>query len=185
MSSSIETIFTTLRKGGARRLPDAPEGILRHGLVAAAHARDAGAAPDMIVAALLHDVGHLLDLDDNDGFDDDRDVEHAALGAAWLSLWLPETVTRPIELHVHAKRYLARDARFIDTLTPMSRASLGLQGGPHGDAEAAIFERESYFADALRVRAWDDAPDLADARIGTLEDYGALIEGLLSPFRRR
>lgn len=186
MSSPIEAIFATIRRGGAKRLPEAPDGLLRHGLVAAAHARAVEASPALIVAALVHDIGHLLDLDDAEGFDDDRDVEHATLGAGWLALWLPDSVTRPIALHVDAKRYLAsRDPAFVDTLTPMSRASLALQGGAHSAAEAAGFEREAFFADALRVREWDDAPDLPDARIGSLEDYRTLIEGLISPSRRR
>lgn len=185
MSSSIETIFATLRRGGLKRLPEAPEGLLRHGLVAGAHAREAGASPELIAGALLHDIGHLLALSEADDFDDDRDVEHAVLGAGWLALWLPDGVTRPIALHVDAKRYLAgKDPAFANTLTPMSRASLVLQGGAHSAVEANAFERDPHFADALRVREWDDAPDLADARIGRLEDYGALIERLLSPSRR-
>ena len=49
----------------------------------------------------------------------------------------------------------------------------------------AAFEREALFADALRVREWDDAPDLPDARIGSLGAYRTLIEGLVSPSRRR
>ena len=186
MSSPIEAVFAVMSKGGDKRLPEAPDGILRHGLVSAAHARDSGASPDLIVAALLHDVGHLLDLDDADGFDDDRDAEHASLGAGWLALWLPSTVTRPIALHVDAKRYLAgKDLGFVDRLTPMSRASLALQGGPHSRDEATAFEREAFFGDALLVRGWDDAPDLPDERIGFLNDYRPLIERLLSPSRRR
>lgn len=186
MNSAIEMIFAAIRKGGAKRMPEAPDGLLRHGLVTAAHAREAGATPALIAAALLHDVGHFLDLDDADGFEDDRDVEHAVLGAGWLALWLPETVTRPIALHVDAKRYMAaKDAAFPETLTPMSRASLILQGGAHAPAEAAAFERDPFFQDALRVRDWDDAPDLPDARIGTLDDYRETIAGLVSPSRRR
>ncbi|MBL8691686.1 MAG: metal-dependent phosphohydrolase [Rhodospirillaceae bacterium] len=185
MSSPIEAIFATIRRGGAKRLPEAPDGLLRHGLVAAAHARAVEASPALIAAALMHDIGHLLDLDDADGFDDDRDVEHAMLGAGWLALWLPDSVTRPIALHVDAKRYLAgKDPAFTDTLTPMSRASLALQGGAHSATQAAAFEREAFFADALRVREWDDAPDLPDARIGSPEDYRTLIEVLIEDDKR-
>lgn len=63
------------------------------------------------------------------------------LGAGRLALWLPDSVTRPIALHVDAKRYLVgKDPAFIDALTPISRASLDLQGGALSAAEAAGFE---------------------------------------------
>lgn len=156
------------------RLRDGDPAMLRHALVAASHAEGDGAAEPMVLAALLHDIGHALALDD--GFDDDRDVEHAAYGAGWLALWLPPAVTEPVGLHVEAKRYAcARDTQAIDRLDPRSRASLALQGGPMNDAECAAFERLPGFAAALALRGWDDGAALPDAALRRLDDYRALL----------
>jgi len=156
------------------RLRDGDPAMLRHALTAAAHAERDGAAEPMVLAALLHDIGHALAVDD--GFDDDRDVEHAAYGAGWLALWLPPAVTEPVGLHIEAKRYVcARDAQAIGRLDPRSRASLVLQGGPLNDAECAAFERLPGFATALALRGWDDAAALPDAALRRLDDYRPLL----------
>lgn len=157
-----------------RLLRDRDSAMLHHALTAAAHAEQDGAAEPLILAALLHDIGHALDLDD--GSDDDRDVEHAAYGAGWLSLYLPPAVTEPVRLHVEAKRYVcARDPGAIGRLTSRSRASLLLQGGPMDAGECASFERLPGFAAALALRGWDDAPDLPEDALGPLDAYRPLI----------
>lgn len=167
-----------------RLLRDGDPAMLRHALIVAAHAERDGAAETLVLAALLHDIGHALDLDD--GSDDDRDVEHAAYGAGWLSLWLPPGVTEPVRLHVDAKRYAcARDPAVITRLTPQSRASLDLQGGLMDQAECAAFERLPGFTDALALRGWDDAPDLARAGLRPLDSYRPLIERWMAGRRLR
>ena len=72
--------------------------IAAHQLQAAARARAAGAPDALVAAALLHDVGHLLDGATDQGHGDD--------GARWLGQWFGEDVTEPVRLHVAAKRYL-------------------------------------------------------------------------------
>lgn len=157
-----------------RRLAGGNPAMLNHALTAAAHAERDGAAEPLVLAALLHDIGHVLALDD--GFDDDRDVEHAAYGAGWLALWLPPAVTEPVGLHIEAKRYIcARDGDAIGRLDPRSRASLALQGGPMNAEECAAFEHLPGFAAALALRGWDDAPGLPDAALRRLEDYRLLL----------
>src|SRR5262249_32499223 len=77
-----------------------------HALQAAWLAEREGASPALIVAALLHDIGHLLhDLPD-DVADQDIDTEHESLGSAWLSQYFGPEVSEPVRLHVAAKRYL-------------------------------------------------------------------------------
>ncbi len=167
-----------------RLLLDGDRAMLHHALTAAAHAERAGAAEPLVLAALLHDIGHALSLDD--GSDDDRDVEHAAYGAGWLSLWLPPAVTEPVRLHIEAKRYVcARAPGAIDRLTARSRASLGLQGGPMDAAERAAFERLPGFADALALRAWDDAPDLPDTALRALDAYRPMLARWMAAPRLR
>lgn len=176
LSPSAEPILRLLRDGDPA--------MLRHALTAAAHAGRDGAAEPMVLAALLHDIGHALDLDD--GSEDDRDVEHAAYGAGWLSLWLPPAVTEPVRLHVEAKRYVcARDPAAIGRLTSRSRASLALQGGPMAEADARAFERLPGFDAALAVRGWDDAPDLAAGDLAPLHAYRPMLERWMAVPRLR
>ena len=62
-------------------------------------------------------------------------------------------VTKPIDLHVAAKRYLcAVDADYLAALSPASRVSLSLQGGPMGDDERTKFEGNPFYQDAIRLR---------------------------------
>ena len=136
----------------------------QHALQCAALAA-ADAAPDsLIVAALLHDYGHLAEAVE----DTERpvaDARHEMAGAALLGELFGPAVTRPIALHVAAKRYLcAVEPGYLQALSPASAHSLELQGGPFTADQAAAFERLEGFRDAVRLRRYDDlgkAPDAA------------------------
>jgi gamma-butyrobetaine dioxygenase len=138
---------------------------------AGALAEAAAAAPALVAAALLHDVGHLT------GGDDAR---HGLAGAAWLSAWFGPAVTEPVRLHVAAKRYLCvTSSGYFALLSAESVRTLALQGGPMTAAEAAAFEAGPYFADAVAVRRWDEAakdPALTPPPFGHFEE---LLRGLL------
>jgi phosphonate degradation associated HDIG domain protein len=127
-----------------------------HALQCAALAEAAGAAPSLVVAALLHDVGHLLEQDEmmaEHGLDD----RHEFVGAQALKGLFGEAVRGPIALHVRAKRYLCfRQAGYLQSLSPASQTSLDLQGGPFEAMEAEAFERLPYSTDALTLRRFDD-----------------------------
>ena len=67
-----------------------------------------------------------------------------------------------MRLHVPAKRYLcATDAGYFGMLSPASVHTLGLQGGPMTAQEIALFEKEPYHREAVRVRRWDDQGKVA------------------------
>ena len=130
----------------------------QHALQAAAMAEAQGEAPAMIVAALLHDVGHMVhDLGENPaeaGVDD----RHEELGAAWLVSHFGAGVTEPVRLHVPAKRYLcAVDPGYFAKLSPDSVLSLKLQGGPMSPDEVRAFQRNPYAEPAVRLRRLDEA----------------------------
>ncbi len=131
---------------------------LDHAVQTAALAVADGAGDGLVVAALLHDVGHLLDLAATDGgVPAAVDLGHEAVGARYLAALFPPSVTGPIALHVRAKRYrCAVDPRYLATLSDGSRRSLALQGGPYELDEVAAFESNPGFADAVRLRSWDD-----------------------------
>ena len=109
-----------------------------HALQAADLAEQEGAPDRLIVAALLHDVGHLLDGQDEDLAERGVDGRHEEAGGAWLARHFGPEVTAPIRLHVAAKRYLcAVDPSYLEGLSSASRLSLDVQGGPMKAEERA------------------------------------------------
>lgn len=151
----IESLFrrygASAYEGGRRESVSA----IAHALQCAQLAEWAGADAPLVAAALLHDIGHFTDGLPADDAQDDRH-EHRAL--PWLSRAFGPAVTEPIRLHVAAKRYLvATDAAYLNGLSPASRHSLALQGGPMGVAERSAFEHEPHAPQAIWLRRWDDA----------------------------
>jgi len=150
-----------------------------HALQAAYFAQQEAAPTALVVAALLHDVGHLLDNVPDDIEDWTADAHHEELGSRWLAQRFRPEVSEPVRLHVAAKRYLcATDPQYFETLSSASVHTLKLQGGLMEPHEIAAFEAEHYFRQAVRVRRWDDQGKVAGLSIPSLEDYSALIGSL-------
>ncbi len=130
---------------------------LQHALQAAALAEAGGAADHVVVAALLHDIGHLFEPEFDRAMELETDLVHERLGEAFLKRFFGADVTEPVRLHVAAKRYLcATDPSYFATLSAASVHSLKLQGGPMSEDEVARFETEPSFRDAVQVRLYDD-----------------------------
>ena len=108
-----------------------PVSQLEHALQAAHHAQQDDADDHLVVAALLHDIGHLIHKLPEDAADHGIDTRHEQIGQAWLARYCGPEVTEPVRLHVPAKRYLcATQAEYQAQLSPASTLSLNLQGGP-------------------------------------------------------
>lgn len=130
---------------------------LEHALQAAYMAEQDGRSAELITAALLHDVGHLLHGHGEDYLEHGVNDRHEDLGARFLARAFGAEVIEPIRLHVPAKRYLcAARASYLATLSPASVRSLELQGGPMSADEVAEFERHPQFASAVALREYDD-----------------------------
>ena len=168
---SPETLIGLMVNHGGESYFGEPVTVLEHCLQAAHFASEAGCSNELIVAALLHDVGHLLHHEGEDVAEHGVDTRHEDLGQQLLSEHLPAAVTEPIRLHVAAKRYLCfANAGYLNALSPSSVLSLSLQGGPMTEAEAADFLRLPFANDAIALRRWDD-----DAKIESLNVPGAEI----------
>lgn len=155
---------------------------IQHALQCAALAEDEGAEPSLVIAALLHDVGHMLHRDAAGALTAGQDDVHERLAAKWLARWFGPEVTEPIALHVDAKRFLCRrEAGYFDRLTPVSVRSLQIQGGPMTPMEADAFERRPHAQGAVRVRRWDDLGKRADMTTPSLDHFLAVAERCLRP----
>jgi phosphonate degradation associated HDIG domain protein len=179
-TEAVDVLFSLYTERGGTCYDDTVTQT-EHALQSAALAERDSAEPPLVVAALLHDIGHLL-VDEHNGHDGflTRDEQHERLGAAVLARWLPATVTGPIALHVPAKRYLvATDPDYAATLSPASLRSLAVQGGPMSPAEATTFIRRRYANPACRLRRWDDRAKVANLAIPPFEHYRPALEPLV------
>jgi [1-hydroxy-2-(trimethylamino)ethyl]phosphonate dioxygenase len=170
-ASSIEEVVALYATWGSERY-DEEVTQLEHALQTAALAVDAGASDALVVAALLHDVGHLLELQAGADGPVGDDLHHESRGAKYLSGVFPIAVTIPIALHVRAKRYLcAVDAGYYGGLSAGSERSLQLQGGAFEPAEIAAFEQLTGSSDAVQLRRWDDGAKVDGLAVEPLEEY--------------
>lgn len=151
-----------------------------HMLQAAALAEQAGAAPELIAAALLHDVGHFTGTVTGRDLMQGTDNRHSDQGAAWLAQWFGPEVTEPVRLHVAAKRYLcAVEPGYAARLSLASVYTLGVQGGPMSEQEASDFGASPYAGAACRVRRWDDLAKDPGVTPPPFEHFAPLLEGLV------
>lgn len=130
---------------------------IEHALQCADLAEKSGASDALIVATMLHDVGHMMHRDAAGALQAGVNDVHESLGSKFLARWFGPEVSQPVALHVEAKRFLCRrDSSYHDRLSPISKRTLELQGGPMTAAQADSFEKLPYAMDAVAVRQWDD-----------------------------
>src|SRR5262249_19635767 len=145
---------------------------LEHALQAAQRATAAGAPETAVIAALLPDVGPPLSQQAGGAAERGSDARPEAPGSPYPSPCFAPEIVDPVRLHVAAKRYLcAVEPAYQAGLSPASRRSLGLQGGPMRAAEVSAFEQEPHFQVAVTCRRWDDAAKVPGLRVPGLETY--------------
>lgn len=154
---SIEDIEQLFLRNG--HVAYAGEGInqLEHALQCGQLAEQAGASAALITAAFLHDIGHLLnpkgDTPSARGIDD----QHQFVASHHLKSLFQQDVVAPVHLHVLGKRALCAIASdYYEALSPDSKRSLALQGGPLNTKELDDFMAMPYAEDAMALRRWDD-----------------------------
>lgn len=175
-STTLEIVALFNHHGGSQYGHEAVT-QLQHALQAAWLAEKSGADADLISAALLHDVGHLLhDLPD-DAPDLGVDDRHEMLGERWLTDRFAPSVVEPVRLHVDAKRYLcAVEPAYYEKLSPPSIQSLKLQGGPMNAEEKAKFEANAHYERAVRLRRWDDEAKDSTLQTPSIEYFARFLD---------
>lgn len=175
MSDILRKIETMLKENGTDLYGGEAVTQTQHALQCATLAEREAAPDRLIAAALLHDIGHLLDPEFEEALARDEDLYHEELGETFLEAWFDESVTQPVRLHVAAKRYLcATDPDYFNKLSPSSVHTLQLQGGPMSEQEVAEFETNPHYKEAVRLRKWDDLakdPDLQTPDVSHFMPY--------------
>jgi gamma-butyrobetaine dioxygenase len=176
----VDLITRLFETGGNAAYFGEPVSQTEHALQTAHRAESEGAQDSLVVAALLHDVGHLLHGLPESIADQGIDGRHEAGGSDWLSRHFGPAVVDPVRLHVAAKRYLcAVDPEYLALLSPASQRSLELQGGPFDDAGTRDFEAEPFYRDAVQLRRWDDQAKIPGLAVPPLCHYAPRIAAAL------
>lgn len=172
MSLSLRDIEQLYRQHGGEQYSGEPVSQIEHALQCGALAEAEGADDELVSAAFLHDLGHLLhDLGETPTLRGVDDV-HQYRAVPFLRGVFSERVLNAIAMHVDAKRYLcATRADYHDNLSEDSRRSLRLQGGVFDTQQAQAFIATVGAADAVRVRVWDDRAKVAGLNTPPLDHY--------------
>jgi phosphonate degradation associated HDIG domain protein len=177
MALTIPDICSLFDVKGGRMYSGEPVTQLEHALQTAQLAESSGADAALIVAALLHDLGYLLndrgDTPTARGIDD----VHQYVAIPFLRPLFGDGVLEPIRLHVDAKRYLcATRPDYYAALSADSKRSLALQGGTYAPVEAERFIAQPGAARAVSLRLWDDAAKTAGRATGPLAHFVAVMK---------
>src|SRR5262249_731609 len=150
MSAVLQKIQEIYARHGAENYGEGVT-MLQHSLQTAALAAHEGADDALVIAALLHDIGHFLQpTDDSYGYH-----RHDQSGGQWLARHFTPEVSEPVRLHVAAKRYLcATEPDYHARLSPASAYTLSRQGGPMSADEAKAFSANPHANAAARLRRW-------------------------------
>lgn len=181
MALSIEDILHLLSTRGQAQYGRETVTQLDHALQCARLAEENNEPPELIVAALLHDLGHLVGERDDDGVHakQQRDDLHQFIALPFLRGVFPDAVLEPIRHHVDAKRYLcATDAGYWDMLSPASKRSLELQGGVYAAADATAFIVQPFAEQAVRLRRYDDWAKVPQRDTPELARYRSILNSV-------
>ena len=181
----VDLIFDRFRRYGDDTYHGEQVSLSEHMLQSAQTAEEDDAPPELVAAALLHDVGHLADELLDDPAAHGEDGHHEDVAHSLLAQYFPPSVVEPIRMHVAAKRYLcAVEPDYLAALSPASRLSLRLQGGPFDPEEVAAFEASEFAAAAVRLRRYDDTAKIPGAPTPALEHYRPILEAVMTPVPR-
>jgi phosphonate degradation associated HDIG domain protein len=140
------------------------EGVTQreHALQTAERAERENAPPELVTAAFLHDLGHLLNRQGATPTERGIDDQHQYFAIPFIRELFPPSVVEAIRLHVDAKRALcALEPEYYESLSEDSKRSLTLQGGVFSREETEAFLAKPFADNAVRIRRWDDAAKIA------------------------
>jgi len=151
---------------------------LEHMVQAAQLAEEQGYEEDVILAAFLHDIGHISEAAKGENEMDGFGIrDHEELGAEFLrGKGFSKKVVRLVESHVEAKRYLTiKDPSYYAQLSEASKRTLDFQGGPMTEEEAGAFEQYPLFHLIIQMRKWDEMAKIENKPLPDLQHYRAMI----------
>jgi 2-amino-1-hydroxyethylphosphonate dioxygenase (glycine-forming) len=151
---------------------------LEHMVQAAQLAEEGGHDEEVVLAAFLHDIGHIAEEANGENEMDSFGLkDHESIGAKYLEeKGFSKKITKLVASHVAAKRYLTRkDPDYYDQLSEASKKTLEFQGGMMSEAETETFERDPLFDEIILMRRWDEQAKIQDKPLPDLGRYRTMI----------
>jgi len=188
-SEAVKAICTLFRNYGSGEYIGEQITQWEHALQAAYMAKRAGAEEEVIIAALLHDIGHIyaLAVHSKDYMGDYGASRHEHVGAEFLlSLGFTPLVASLVRRHVDAKRYLTCvQPSYMNKLSEASKVTLRYQGGPMSREEAERFEQDPLKSTILLMRTWDEKAKIVGWVGPGFDVYAPLLAKYSSPERAK
>ncbi|MBO9478008.1 HD domain-containing protein [Shimia sp. R11_0] len=157
-----------------------PVTMAEHMLQGATIAEQNGQPEDIIVAALLHDIGHFTSEFGTFSMEDTEDRYHEEAGAKVLAAFFPSVVIDCVRYHVAAKRYLcATKPEYFKRLSDASIHSLNLQGGPMSAEEVTEFEKNPNLKKIIQVRYLDEAGKRPDMQTPDYAHFAPMVQRIV------
>lgn len=167
------------RRGDEEYLGE-PVTMAEHMLQGATIAEQNGQPEEIIVGALLHDIGHFTSEFGTFSMNDTEDRFHEQAGAKVLERFFPSVITDCVRYHVAAKRYLcATRPEYFNRLSEASVHSLNLQGGPMNAEEVAEFEKNPNLKQIIAVRYLDEAGKRADMETPDYWHFAPMVQRMV------
>jgi len=166
--SSINDIFSLYQKYGDK-------GYIGESITQLEHATQAAIGaekeiyfnhPELVIAAFLHDIGHLLCYQDDtlELMGEYGVKNHESVGQEYLQdKGFPQVICQLVGGHVATKRYLiSNDDSYFNHLSNASKETYKRQGGKMTSQEIETFEKDSLYMFHLKMREFDDKAKLDD-----------------------
>ena len=167
------------RRGGEEYLGE-PVTMAEHMLQGATIAEQNGLDEEIIVGALLHDIGHFTSEFGTYHPTDTEDRHHENAGAKVLAPFFPSIITDCVKYHVAAKRYLcATKPEYFARLSAAAVHTLELQGGPMNPEEVAAFEKNPNPKKIIQVRYLDEAGKIADMQTPDYWHFAPMVQRIV------
>jgi phosphonate degradation associated HDIG domain protein len=151
---------------------------LEHMVQAAQLAEEKGFDEEVILAAFLHDIGHIAEQADGENEMDGFGLkDHEAIGSVYLlEKGFSLKIARLVGSHVNAKRYLTRkDPEYYNQLSDASKRTLSYQGGMMSQQEAEQFEKDPLFSEIILMRKWDEQAKIQHKPLPDLHRYRTMM----------
>ena len=180
----VDKIFYYYERYGNQDYIGEPVTQIEHMVQGAMFAEKDNRKPEIVLAMLLHDIGHLLEFevkDESEKMGDLGVMHHESKGRHFLeALGIPYPIPNLVENHVKVKRYLVgKNKIYYEKLSEASKQTLTYQGGPMTPEEIEEFEQDPIFEMSLLVRKYDEMSKVPDMKIKSLDYYRSYLTSYL------